>query len=436
MKKTGTIRLWLRTDKVNKGGTKRAAAGTMPIFIIYSLKGKRQFLNTGINIYAEQWDGDNENIKALAPTYAKKYGLRIVDLPTLQDAKKQVQEIERLKIIISKVEQEYNLNEVAFTSQMVMAEVKERLNPVAEKSDTQNSVLAFMQDWIKRNEAIQKKGSMQVYRTVTQRLFEYEQANNTKLLFENTNYSFFEDFKAFLNKEYDLNSITIAKQLNTLKTFLNKAQKQEIPVNTNFKAFKIERENDLEVIALTQKEFNTLWELDLKDKPRLDAIRDVFLFSCSTGMRYSDLAQLRRHQIKGNAITQTVTKTSAKIKIPLNKYSRAILAKYADAPQPLPIISNQKSNDALHDLCKEAEINEPTEIVRKVNNEVVKTIYPKHELITMHSGRKSFATLSLKKGMSIQNVMKIGGWRDFKSFARYVNVTNEDAQEAMNECWG
>lgn len=222
-------------------------------------------------------------------------------------------------------------------------------------------------------------------------------------------------FQAYLYEKHDLNSITVAKQLSTLKTFLNYAQKRGIEVNANYKSFIIERDTDLEVIALTQDEFNTLWSMDLTGKPRLSAIRDVFLFSCVTGMRFSDLEQLNWNQIKADYIQQTVTKTKAKLKIPLNQYSRAILAKYEDCPRPLPIISNQKSNDALHDLCEGAGLDDMIEIVRMKGHKTVKETFPKYELITMHSGRKTFATLSLKKGMNAQNVMKIGGWKDYKA---------------------
>lgn len=433
--KKGTIRLWLRIDKPNKGGTNRAIAGTVPIFIIYSKSGNRQYLNSGINIFPEQFT-DDQKIKVLGKESAKRYGLKIIDIATLTDAKEQMQEIDRLKTLIHDTEKEFEVKKQPFTSLDVMNEVKKRLKPTEKKEDTHNEVLAFMRDWIAKNELTTKKGSMQVYRTVAKRLFEYERAKKMKLTFDATKHSFFEDFKIFLESEYNLNSITIAKQLSTLKTFLNKAAtNDEIPVNRNYKQYKIKRDTDLEVIALTENEFDTLWELDLGSNKRLDAIRDVFIFSCVTGMRYSDLAQLRHYQITDENIHQTVTKTSSKIKIPLNKYSRSILEKYKDLPLPLPIISNQKSNKALHDLCEYAGINEPLEIVRKVKNQYVKTLYPKYDLVTMHSGRKTFATLSLKKGMAIQYVMKIGGWEDYKSFERYVKVTDDHAKEAMADVW-
>lgn len=441
-----TVRLWLRNDKPNTGRTQKVAAGTVPVHLILSIKGEREFFNTEVSIYPEQWDDQTltphnlPTIKALPTEYAKKYGLKQFDLPEItKHAKKQNTEIaelvNRIDFFIQGLERDGHVFAKG-SCKIVMDSLKNEKRPEPEIDDSANrELLAFMKDWIAKNETMRKKGSMQVYRTVTKRLADYEIKRKTKLTFETINHAFFEDFNAYLIETTNLNSITIAKQLSTLKTFLHKAMKQEIPVNLNFKSYKVEREDDLEVIALTEKEFNTLWDLDLSNNKRFDAIRDVFIFSCVSGMRFSDLEQLNWNQIKAKNIKQTVTKTKMKLDIPLNNYSRTILEKYKDLPRPLPIISNQKSNDALHDLCEYAELDDPIEIVRTVGAETVKTVFPKHELITMHSGRKTFATLSLKKGMSIQNVMKVGGWKDFKSFARYVNVSNEDAQEAMAGAW-
>ncbi len=432
-----TLRYWLRIDKPNKGGTKKQDAGTVPLHLIISVKGDRVYHNTGVSMYPEQWDDKNGKVTALGREFAKKYGLRQIDLPPITEkAESDNATLTGLQNDIKAITARFELDGVQYSSRMIKDELAQKLKPATKKDAPTDELFQFMDNYIRMNEATRKAGSLQVYRTVRRRLAEYESYAKTKVTFTNVDYAFFEAFQAYLYDAHDLNSITVAKQLSTLKTFLNYAQKRGLQVNPNYKAFRIERDTDLEVIALTQDEFNTLWDMDLTGKPRLAAIRDVFMFSCVTGMRFSDLEQLNWNQVKADYIQQTVTKTKAKLKIPLNQYSRAILARYEDCPRPLPIISNQKSNDALHDLCEEAGFNEMIEIVRMKGNRVEKNTYPKHQLISMHSGRKSFASLSLKKGMNAQNVMKIGGWRDYKSFARYVNISSEDAQEAMQSVWG
>ena len=135
--------------------------------------------------------------------------------------------------------------------------------------------------------------------------------------FDNIDYSFFQSFQNFLILDRidvngktikGLNNTTVAKQLSTVKTFLNYARKQGIEISNKYKDFKIKRETR-EVIALTNEEFETLFNLYLSGNKRLSQIRDVFCFACATGLRYSNLNQLRREHIKSDEIRLTVKKT-------------------------------------------------------------------------------------------------------------------------------
>ena len=84
---------------------------------------------------------------------------------------------------------------------------------------------------------------------------------------------------------------------------------------------------------------------------------------------------------------------------------------------------------------KSAGINDPVEIVRFKGSERVPIIYPKHQLISMHTGRKTFVTLSLEKGMSAEEVMAITGHSDYKSFKRYVKITEARSKVVMAKAW-
>jgi integrase len=123
-------------------------------------------------------------------------------------------------------------------------------------------------------------------------------------------------------------------------------------------------------------------------------VRDVFCFSCLTGLRYSDLKQLKREYIKADEITLTVQKTKEILMIPVTPLAQEILNRYIDQYWPLPIISNQKINDYIKELCKVAGIVESVEIVHYRGNKREAVIFPKYELIVVHTGRKTFVTLS------------------------------------------
>ncbi|RYE54766.1 MAG: site-specific integrase, partial [Sphingobacteriales bacterium] len=121
---------------------------------------------------------------------------------------------------------------------------------------------------------------------------------------------------------------------------------------------------------------------------------------------------------------------------PLTPYSKGILAKYGEMHRPLPIISNQKLNEYIKELCEKAGINEPIEIVRFNGAKRIATTYPKYELIGVHTGRKTFATLSLERGMSAEEVMTITGHKDYQSFKRYVKITEQRKKVVMLKAWG
>lgn len=254
-------------------------------------------------------------------------------------------------------------------------------------------------------------------------------------------YDFFLAFQNFLFDHVTaqgktLNNITVAKQLSTLKTFLGYAKKSKIEVNEGYRDFVIKRQR-LEVIALHEAEFLKVYDLDLSANPRLDRVRDVFCFSCMVGYRYSDLAQFRRHHLKND---DTIVLTSEKVKkqltSPLNSIAKAILAKYKDDERPLPIISNQKYNDYLTEVFQMAELNEEVETVRFRGAEKVVTVKPKWDLLTSHSGRKSFATMLLAKGVETQLIMELGGWSDFRSFQRYIKINEDMMRNAVQKAWG
>ena len=148
------------------------------------------------------------------------------------------------------------------------------------------------------------------------------------------------------------------------------------------------------------------------------------------------MQQLKREHIKRDEINLTVKKTKTELTVPLNGITSKILDKYKELHKPLPLISSQKLNTYIKELCKDAKINEPIEIVRFRGSKRETKTFPKYELIHLHTGRKTFCTLSLEKGMSAEQVMSISGHTDYKSFKRYVDVTEKLKKVVMVKAWG
>src|SRR5690606_2192739 len=215
-------------------------------------------------------------------------------------------------------------------------------------------------------------------------------------------------------------NVTAAKQITTVKTFISFARKYGYQIDQTYHDYTIRRET-LEVIALTEKEFLTVYNLDLtgdgtvviETEPKLRTIsfkalakvRDVFCFSCVTGLRFSDLAQLRREHIKDGFIRLTVTKTKEPLEVPLTAYAAEILSRYPRQIKCLPTISSQKFNRYIKALCEYAGIKEEIEIVRYKGAKRESVVFPKYKLVSAHTGRKTFATLSLEKGLNAEEAM-------------------------------
>jgi integrase len=321
--------------------------------------------------------------------------------------------------------------------------MKELEPGIVKRSSPRKFLFDFMDKYIAAYEGLREPGSMVVYKALKNHLENFEQVNKRKVQFENIDTNFFLDFQKYLlslTLERDgkqvprMNNITVAKQLSTLKTFLNYARKQKVDVNLQYKDFAVKKEK-LEVLALTNNEFQTLYDIDLKNT-RLAQVRDVFCFACVTGLRYSDLAQLRWEHIKADEIKITVKKTKDPLRIPLTPYSVEILKRYHGQLRPLPVISNQKMNKYTKELCALAGIDEPIEIVRFYGARREVKVYAKHELIGVHTARKTFVTLSLERGMTAEEVMATSGHLDYKSFKRYVKITEDRKKTAMGQAWG
>ena len=192
------------------------------------------------------------------------------------------------------------------------------------------------------------------------------------------------------------------------------------------------------VIFFNKKELEKLEKFEIPEsKLYLIRVRDVFLFQCYTGLRYSDLANLRRCDVHDKYIEITTIKTVDSLRIELNTHSRAILKKYEAFDfkdgKALPVVSNQKMNTFLHELCKLAGFDEPIRITYYRGNERFDEIKPKYKVIGTHTGRRSFICNALGMGISPQVVMKWTGHNDYKAMKPYIDVCDDIKEEAMKK---
>jgi len=434
----GTIRFNLRTDKLLK-------SGVAPIELIYSLSQQRKYFNTGLKVMPDYWDALEQRILFINSKSIKKLSIEKQFVLTEVEVNELNNKLNTLSYKIAEIEAKFKANKEPFNSEMVVNQLKVDNSALVKVEEAKGLVYSYIDRYIESHREIRELASLKIYGTLRNYLREYESNQKIKVAFENIDYQFFSKFQKYLlslkktDKEgaisHRLNNVTIAKLLKTLKTFIGYAKKEGVLINPNYKDFTISSEK-LEVIALTQSELDAIINLELVKDGRLDRVRDIFLFSCATGLRYSDMQQLRREHIKDDTIELRVMKTKELHLIPLNALSARILAKYSDVINPLPMISSQKLNKYIKELCELSGINEQIEISRFHGSKKIVSIMPKYELIHIHTGRKTFCTLSLEKGMSAEEVMEISGHSDYRSFKRYVKVTEQRKKAVMLKAWG
>lgn len=246
---------------------------------------------------------------------------------------------------------------------------------------------------------------------------------------------FFDSLRNYCFDKRKYKNNTFAKTINNLKTFMNWAEDRGFHQNFAFRKFKA-AEEDIEVIYLSKEELLQLYNHKFKSD-KLARARDIYVFSCVTGLRFSDLKNLKPSNIFEDEIRLNVTKTREKdLGIPLNNFSKSILAKYKGSRlYPLPMISSQNLNLYIKDACKEAKINSLVTITRYSGNKKIEETVPKHELITLHTGRKTFITNSLVLGIQTHTVKAMTGHRSDSSFRKYIHISTEEKQRQMQQTW-
>jgi integrase len=285
---------------------------------------------------------------------------------------------------------------------------------------------------IKRQEV--SKQAIQKYRRMKALLEDYQKVKRETLDFDKITPLFFSKFNAYLIDNKNMLNNTATKSIQFLKTFLIWANDNNYTDNNSYKSFKGKSEKN-EVIYLTEDELMTLYNFNPEDE-RLKRVRDLFVFQCFTGVRYSDIQNISRGDINDATWTVRTQKTHQIIEIPLNSYAISILAKYSDYPQPLPVISNQKMNTYLKELCEKAGINESVKTVKYKGSERIETTYKKFEIVGTHTARRTFISLSLQKGMKPDVIMAITGHTTYRMMQRYLKIADKHKREEMDKAWG
>ncbi len=393
------------------------------LIIIRGLGNKKKlWFNTGEKIDPKHWDNSKQIAKR---TYTGH--------PELNSY---------LTALKEKIKKRYRLlsleNEI-ITFDMVRANV-ESLFQIKKPIDSKKLFSEAYKQFLEVKKIEKRFRTVQKYNTLLDHLTEFEKKKHYKLSFDKMNLQFFEKFTAYLMQDLEHSNNTVGKYISSLKTFLRWAVDRNINTHLDFIKFKVYSDKT-DIVVLTEKELMTIYSLDfstipdIENRKTLEKVRDVFCFQCFTGQRFSDIENLKRDDIKNDSWLLHTYKTKDIIEIPLTPLAKEILERYKLNPQPLPVISHQKTNNLIKDVCRLAEITEPLTLVRYRGHERIEAIKQKCDFITTHTARRTFVTISLEKGMKADTIMEITGHTSYKTFRKYVKITSKVKHQEMNKFW-
>ena len=276
----------------------------------------------------------------------------------------------------------------------------------------------------------------QKFRSLRQHLKSYD----AQLSFPSVTESKIQGYVDYLLKK-GLRNTTIAKNLAFLRWFLRWAARKGYYDGTAHETYRPKMKgtdgHSKEIIYLTREEISRLetWQF-APNQESLSRVRDVFLFCCFTGLRYSDVAKLKRTDIKDGFIDVVTQKTNDGLRIELNRHSKAILDRYRcmklEGGLALPVISNVKMNVRLKEMGQVCGIDEPTRVVYFHGNERHEQVFPKWALLTTHCGRRTFVVTALQLGIPAEVIMKWTGHSDMKAMKPYMAIVDELKARSMS----
>jgi len=402
----------LRKDKINKDGL-------IPIRMLISVDGDR-IRNNVSNVKTKLKYWKNQRIKPNLKN--EEYNYHVEFNKVLDDLENKVKLIFRFMI----------LNDIPLSKGYVLDKLN---NKNFGSNNLAPQFFDSFDEFIETNKATKALGTTKKYTSTLNFYKDFENYSNNKIRFDNIDINFYERFRDYAFKERKTLNNYFGKLIDGLKTFMNWSFERGYHKNLEFKKFK-SLQNTIEVIYLTMDELMTLYEFTF-DSKRLEHVRDFYCFGCFTGLRFSDIKQLKSSNVYNDHLLLNIQKTKTiDHKIPLNDFAKTILEKYRDTLyDPLPKISGQKFNQYIKECCKEAEINTPINTTRYIGNKRVDKVQPKHKLITSHTARKTFVTNSLILGMKEMVIKNITGHKDEASFKRYVEIAEDFKKTEMDNTW-
>lgn len=379
---------------------KRPTTKKFPVYLRITIAGKRESIHTGVFTCPEEWDASKGRIKQTAEDYLTKNNL----LMALQTRATEVYtELIKAKQPISSRAVRMKLTSPDM-DQLSLLQLLEKHN-------------RYITRRVGKDVA---KATQTKYKTLTKKILSYMKLEYKRhdTLINELNRAFLIGFELYLKSEEHIGHNTAIKYVQFLKRVINYGIAMEWFIIDPFKSYKCSIKPVIRDF-LTQEEIDTIRTKEMS-RASLDNIRNIFVFSCYTGLAYADVRKLHWGEIMtgfdGNLWIRTNrAKTTTMVQVPLLPIAAGILPennREGNSHSVFCVPSNQKVNEGLKDIAKMCGITKK---------------------LSFHIARHSFATtITLSNGVPIETVSKMLGHTNIKTTQIYGKIVDHKISHDMN----
>jgi len=368
---------------------------TLIIVQYYVAKDKAKFkISTKIKINPDNWDKKNRI------PIRKRGGQGIESQKIAEKLMQFNKKIEDLRFELGK--------------ELTIGDLKLAFNKTQEFVYASDYFKAFIDEKIRVADVTYK--SIQKYKTVLNKLLEFQIYMKRKYILSNLKEQFFIDLIIYLRDKHDLYDNTLERYIKIIKTFLRWSLKKGYSPPMAFTEIRIKK-HETDDVALTREEVQLIESADLNEKK--DKCRDLFLIGVYSGQRWSDYSCFDKSDLRDGVIHKRAQKTGSISYIPLHDNLKSILDKYN---WKLPKISSQKFNVNIQNICKDLKINNKIKFTHSKGNFKKEEIKEKWEKIGSHTARRTYITLAAENNVPDHEIMAITGIRDSKTLQKYKKI--------------
>lgn len=380
--------------------SRKSSKGLAPVYLKVSLQGEQGQFYAGVSIEEKYWD-------------QKKYLVR-GNKPEHHEYNRQLSAIKSKVLGIFNSYQEKDLP-------LSIEAIRSHLNGENREVKTILQAFDYHQHLLDSSPDTEvSKATRTKYRTLKSKVSSYiaHKYSRSDFFLKELDHQFVVGFELYLKSVEGITHNPAIKYIQFLKKITNMSVSHGWITSNPFRNFKCSIK-DVDRGFLTMDELNKIREKQIENK-RISAVKDIFVFSCYTGLAYADVKKLTQQDIitgvDGNKwVNSYRTKTRVRISVPILPQAEEILNRYPldTRGRLLPVLSNQKMNAYLKevgDICG----------VKK--------------RLTFHLARHTFATtVTLSNGVPIETVSKMLGHTNLKTTQIYAKVVDTKISQDMQK---